>query len=204
MCPANRYAGRDPEFDAKHGVLTNKLGITDPADLEKAMAEALARAYQTSFHTYSDTHRFSVKNVCDLHRTFLGGIFNWAGEFRNVDISSDDIFWCRAVYVPAKMREYDKLLAALTPFPIKLPPQELLQRLALLHGNMILIHPFRDGNGRVTRLLGDLLLAQAHHQPISHLVAPDSKDRPDYLAAIRAYYVHADLVPLQRFFEGLL
>lgn len=97
----------------------------------------------------------------DLHKLFLGEIFEWAGKYRIVDISSPQIRWCHAQFIESELERYSKLLSELTPFSPDLSREEIINRLVKVHGELIVIHPFRDGNGRTTRLLCDLLLGQA-------------------------------------------
>lgn len=143
----------------------NKLGITDPVKLERAEAAALSAAYEESFHEFTEIHRFTERDIRRLHRLFFGEIYSWAGRHRNVDILSNEIHWCRAVFVAQEMQRYGGLLAELTPFSPTFSDKEVAVRLARVHGELILIHPFRDGNGRLTRLLCDLLLVQAGREP---------------------------------------
>lgn len=184
-------------------MLFNKLGITDPRQLDRAETAGLDQAYVQSFHRITGTHRFTEQDVCNLHRLFLGDVFVWAGQYRNVDLTSEDIHWCRAIYVAQEMRRYDRLLAELTPFSPALANGELALRLAKVHGELILIHPFRDGNGRVARLLCDLLLVQAGREPTHRRILTHDKYRPAYLQAIRTLHFQDDVRPLAAFFAGL-
>lgn len=200
----DRYAGGDAAFDPQHGVRRNKLGIIDPDQLEIVTGEYLDRAYLESFQQFSDMHRFTEQDVCSLHRVFLADVFEWAGEYRNVDLVSEDIHWCRAIFVPQEMQQFGVLLAEYTPFSTGLSNDEVAERLAKLHGELILIHPFRDGNGRLTRLLCDLLLVQAGREPTHRTAIANEKYRPIYLKAIRTFHFTGDLQPLMTLFEDFL
>ena len=204
MFQTSRYQANDPNFDQKHGVLRNKLGIVDATELEHRENEALISAYDSAALNYSDTHRFTSKDVCDLHKLFLGGIFDWAGNYRQVDISSEGIHWCHALHIQTEMQNYEKRLARLTPFSLKLSRKELLSRLAELHGELIVIHPFRDGNGRTVRLLCDLLLMQAGHPPIQSGAFDNKKTRDEYFVAIREILNKVNYQPLARLLDRLI
>lgn len=164
--PNDKYDATDSAFDKANGILRNKLGITDPAELERLENAALIAAYDSAALSYSETHAFTADDVRYLHRLFLGDIFAWAGTYREVDISSDDIRWCHAAHIPAEMERYGQRLGRLTPFLPSLPRDQVLSQLAELHAELVVIHPFRDGNGRMTRLLCNLLLMQAERAPI--------------------------------------
>ncbi|OHC73846.1 MAG: hypothetical protein A3G18_04420 [Rhodospirillales bacterium RIFCSPLOWO2_12_FULL_58_28] len=199
-----KYKTDDPDFDETHGVLRNLLDILDPAELERRENAALIAAYDRAALSYSETDSFTCDNVCNLHRLFLGGIFKWAGEYRQVDVSSDDIRWCHARHIHAEMGRYGQRLARLTPFQPSLSRKELLSRLAELHGELIVIHPFRDGNGRTARLLGDLLLMQTERPPIQFGTFDDQKIRREYHAAIRDVWAKADYRRLTALLDQLI
>ncbi len=196
MPQANKYQANDPDFDEKHGVLRNKLGIIDSIELERRENDALISAYDHAASYYSDTHRFNLKDICDLRKLFLGDIFDWAGEYRRVDISSEGIHWCHALHISAEMQNYEKRLIRLTPFSPKLSREEILLRLAELHGELIAVHPFRDGNGRTVRLFCDLLLMQAGIAPIKLGAFKKQKTREEYFAAIQSILNKVDYQPL--------
>lgn len=191
MTPGSKYSVNDPAFDPVHGVLRNTRGIIDPGALEQAESDCLIAAYETAALSYLETHRFSEADVCALHRLFLGPLFEWAGTYRMVDLSSGDIRWCHAAYIGAEMARFGARLSALTPFSPAMDRPTLLARLAELHGELVMIHPFRDGNGRVTRLLGDLLLMQAEHPPIQMGAFDDVEIRQEYHVAIRDVWMRA-------------
>lgn len=111
---------------------------------------------------YSEKHHFTDQDVRTIHKWFLGDIYIWAGTYRSVDLSSENIRYCHAKYIHNSMKSFGVMLAETTPsFSPLWPKDEILKRLAKIHGELIIIHPFRDGNGRTTRLLCNLLLMQA-------------------------------------------
>lgn len=200
---SDKYEADDPDFDEEHGVLCNKLGILDEAELEHVENEALIEAYDHAALEYTETHRFAEQDVCLLHKLFLGSIYEWAGTYRRVDISSQDIRWCHAKFIPKQMAEFGHLLENLTPFSPDLSREEVFQRLAKIHAELIVIHPFRDGNGRVTRLLCNLLLMQSGRAPIQLGNFDDQLVRLEYFAAVRAAWERVDYIPLIVLFEKL-
>jgi cell filamentation protein len=201
---SNKYQTNDPNFDKEHNVLRNKLEIIDPIEISHYENKALFSAYDHTAFDYSDTHCFTSKDICNLHKLFLGNIFNWAGHYRQVDISSDEIHWCHALHIASEMKKYEKRLARLTPFLKKLSREEILLRLAELHGELIVIHPFRDGNGRTARLLCDLLLMQAKYSPIKLGIFNDLKIRKEYFLAIKKILHKMDYQPFVQLLDRLI
>ena len=199
---SDKYNKQDGLVDADTGLLKNKLGITDTKALDQAQNQALLETYRYAAIHYSDTHPFSVEDVCALHRRFLGGFFDWAGTYRTVDISSKDIRWCHAAHIFAEMKKYNALLQENTPFSPEWTRQELLEKLAKVHGELVVIHPFRDGNGRTTRLLCNLLLLQAGRKTLA--AQGFYERREEYFTAIQEVWRNINYANLVAFLDLLL
>lgn len=203
MTPPGKYNADDSDFDASAGILRNKLGIVDPVALELAETAAIAQGFDELILSYSDTHVFTEADVRHIHHTFFRDLFNWAGTYRQVDISSESIRWCHAQFIDKEMRRFGELLSSLSPFSPEMDHSEVVRRLARIHGELIVIHPFRDGNGRTTRALQDLLLLQAKYEPISQPLFYSEDVRPLYHQAIRDVWARMDyrrLETLLRYF----
>ncbi len=204
MTPTDKYQADDPAFDYEHGLLKNKLGLIDGQALERAENEALLQAYDLAATDYSETHVFTSGDVRKLHRLFLGGIFDWAGEYRGIDISSPDIRWCHARFIDKEMARLDEMLRRYTPFSPIWSREEVLQKLAEIHGELIVIHPFRDGNGRTARTLANLLLMQAERHPFHMTRFNDSEIRKNYFTAIQEVWRKGIYGKLIRLFDLLV
>lgn len=187
----DKYNTSDIEFDPKHHVLKNKPNITNIEKLEQLETEALAKAYNTLSLEYSDTHVFSEKDVQYINKVFLKNIFDWAGTYRTVDISSPNIRWCRAQYIPDQMKTFGNFLSRITPFSPNINRVDILDRLSRVHGELILIHPFRNGNGRTTRLLCDLLVMQSGRVSLDRSFLEDIENREKYHNAIQQVWKEA-------------
>lgn len=200
----NKYTTDDPYFDKQHGVLKNKLGIIDQEELDHIESQALLNAYESTALEYSETHTFSEGDICNLHKIFLGEIYKWAGEYRVVDISSEEIRWCHAAFIESEMKKLNNLLSDLTPFTPHLSRAQIVDRTAKIQGELIVIHPFRDGNGRVARLLTDLLLMQAETVPMQRESFYDESFRQEYYTAIKEVWANVDYARLICLFDRLL
>ncbi|MBF0246906.1 MAG: Fic family protein [Alphaproteobacteria bacterium] len=201
---SNKYSANDPAFDAEHGVLRNMLGLTSEAALLHAESEALIAAYEEAALGYSELHTFTADDVCRLHKLFLGGIFEWAGMYRTIDISSPGIRWCHAQYIDQEMARFDTLLRAATPLSPNLPHDEIITKVAEIHGEFIAIHPFRDGNGRTGRMLANLMLMQAECPPFRMVLFDTAEMQEKYFAAIRDVWANVDYTKLTRLFAELV
>ena len=68
-------------------VLRNKVGIVEAGQMDLAEANALADALEALVARYDMEHQFKASDICAMHRAWLGGIYEWAGQYRKVNIS---------------------------------------------------------------------------------------------------------------------
>jgi cell filamentation protein len=184
-------------------VLRNKLNIKHKTTMDRAEYDALVKA-QT--HYYDAIITSSTKITCKLlrkmHRDWLKDIYEWAGEYRSVELAKDEFSWPPSYIVPENMARFEKeLLAKHTPFK----PRELASVclfVSQIHAEFLYIHPFREGNGRMARWLADIMLIQAGYPLPAYRFAGNGsrKVRAEYLDAVRLGY-EQEYQALSRFFE---
>ena len=142
-------------------VLKNLLGIKSKKEMEALETDQYERALDVCAHRYRRDHRFSSQDLRDVHRQWLGNIYSWAGTYRQVNISKENFQFAAAAHIPSLMQEFDRnILAAWTPCQGGSIPEDA-KALAIVHAEFILIHPFREGNGRLGRMLANLMALQA-------------------------------------------
>lgn len=80
--------GVQSEFqpDSRNRVLRNFLGITRVRDMNEAESQALELAQQAAIERFAAEHRFTAVDIRELHRLWLGPIYAWAGEYRDLNI----------------------------------------------------------------------------------------------------------------------
>ena len=144
----------DDEQDAKYcypgtNVLKNKLDIRDLDTLHEAERDYSA-VRQAELVGQGVTGDFSFKHLCSIHKHLFSDVYSWAGKTRTVDISKGTVF-CLVQFIESQFDDlYCKLkkenfLADIT------DKEEMSGRLAYYLGEINMIHPFREGNGRTTR-----------------------------------------------------
>jgi len=171
------------EPGSKNRVLENRLGITDPAELDEAELVLLQKLYQEVLVRNLPTGVIRVETLKNWHRRWLGNLFDWAGEERSVNMSKGGFPFANAVQVPRLLQVFERdCLARYTPCSGMEEPQ-LVEAIAVTHVEFILIHPFREGNGRLSRLLADVMAVQAGHQPLDYSSWDSQRDL--YIAAIQ-------------------
>jgi cell filamentation protein len=162
----NRYiTAHLPEAQFEPGsndqVLKNKLGIKSPEEMDDAEAIALKEATDKLVRKFDANHRFTAADICGFHKTWLEGIYEWAGKYRQVNISKGDFPFAAALHILSLMTKFEQdVLARNTPCNFK-DRHEVIRALAETHIELVLIHPFREGNGRVARVLSTLMALQA-------------------------------------------
>jgi len=183
-------------------VLRNLRGIKRVREMDREEALALQSATDAFLRTYDENHRFSARDLSEMHRAWLGTIYAWAGDYRKVNISKDGFPFAMAARVPALMQEWEEgPLARHTPCR----PGGLAQvaaAIAEVHVELVLIHPFRDGNGRLARTLASLMAAQAR-LPLLDFSSIAGRRRNQYFAAVQAG-MDRDYGPMTGIFEEII
>jgi cell filamentation protein len=162
----DRYDVSDlPEAQYEPGsdgqVLKNRLSIVSKQVMDAVEASALERTMDALVRTCDATHRVTAIDLCDWHRLWLGDIYEWAGQYRRLNISKDGFPFAAAAQVPALMTQFQReVLERLTPCSFS-DRREVVRALAESHVELLLIHPFREGNGRLARVLSTLMALQA-------------------------------------------
>ncbi len=147
-------------------VLKNLLGITDRRELDRVEAEEQLRALEEAIGIYDRRRRFTAADICDLHKMWLGGVYGWAGKYRNINLSKGGFTFAAQRHIPTLMAEFEKgPLQDFTPCNFS-ETEGIARAIAVVHTELVLIHPFRDGNGRVARLLAILMALQADLPPL--------------------------------------
>lgn len=202
--PRYEAAGPEAEFEprSRGRVLRNLLGIVRARDMAEAESEALEIAQEAALERYGPDHRFSAKDVCALHRLWLGPIYPWAGEYRTINIGKGGFQFAHAPLIPRLMNELEHgPLRRRTPCR-QMDKAAVADALAEVHAELILVHPFRDGNGRLARLLSLLMALQADLPPLDFSPIADRGKRA-YVAAIHAA-MSEDYEPLKRLFLRII
>jgi len=179
-------------------VLRNLLGITRVRDMNEAESQALVLAQEAALDRFGPEHRFTAADICALHRLWLGPVYTWAGDYRSVNIGKAGFLFAHAPLIPRLMAELEQgALHQHTPCRAA-DDAHLALALAEVHAELILVHPFREGNGRLARLLMLLMALQAGLPPLDFSPLAGRGKRA-YVAGIHAA-VGRDYAPLAAMF----
>ena len=176
-------------------VLRNKLGLTDADEMAEVELLLLEKLYEAVLVEALPDRTLNVTDLQTWHRRWLGNVYAWAGEQRSVNMGKGDFQFAAAAQIPRLLTMFERdCLARFTPCH-EFGDAELIDAIAVTHVEFILIHPFRGGNGRLSRLLADVMAVQAGHEPLDY--SAWDADKSEYFSAIHAGMA-GDYVPMNR------
>jgi len=184
---ADRYQaeGAEAEFQpgSRNRVLRNLPGIRSVREMQNRESIALVAATQQAIDATARDQRFTSADVRRLHRSWLGEIYSLAGAYRTVNMSKDGFPFAAASQIDRLMGQLDDgALKTFTPCIFSEHDRQA-EALAVVHAELTLIHPFRDGNGRCARMLATLMGLQAGLPPLD-FSGVRGTERQRYVAAI--------------------
>ena len=183
-------------------VLKNLLGIKRKREMDRVEAREQLRALNELIKIYGKTRRFTAADICRIHYVWLGNIYSWAGKYRQVNLSKGNFPFAAATQIPRLMQELERgALRQFTPCCFD-SIDEVARALAVVHTELVLIHPFRDGNGRTARLLANLMALQAGLPSLDFSNLKGHKKK-EYFAAIQTG-LDRDYELLKEIFSGVI
>lgn len=151
-------------------VLENKLGIDNSAELAK-VEEKLSKTkaielYNSNIIEELEVGKFS--GLAQIHKYLFGDIYDFAGEIRTVNIAKGNFRFASVMYLDAALKHIDSM------------PQSTYDEIIEKYVEMNIAHPFREGNGRSTRIWLDLILKKE----LKLVIDWNRIDKDDYLLAM--------------------
>ncbi len=146
-------------------ILPNKLGLTDPVLIHEEEIVGTVQTKQKAIEALSPDTIFSLAYLYKLHAYAFGNLYDFAGNVRTVDMSKEGFMFPSAKFLPDNLAEFEKKY--LVPLQNETwDDVSLQQHLAAMHAELLYLHPFREGNGRVVRLFTELVsLAKRGSEP---------------------------------------
>ncbi|AZD33805.1 Cell filamentation protein fic [Pseudomonas chlororaphis subsp. aurantiaca] len=153
-------ASNDHYCYPKSSVLKNKLNIQDMEALEAAEREITAVTLDGVEYVAPP---YSLESFKLLHRQLFSALYTWAGEIRNVDISKGGTRFCTCGRIEAEALKIFSALQA-NKWLSGLAKDDFCEKLAEFYCELNMIHPFREGNGRVQRIFFEYLALSAGYE----------------------------------------
>ena len=151
-------------------VLENKLGITSAPELAEA-EERISKKKAVELFENGTLDRLEpgkVSSLKSIHKYIFGDIYPFAGEIRTVNIAKGNFRFAPVMYLEASLENIEKM------------PQSTFDEIVEKYVEMNIAHPFREGNGRSTRIWLDCILKKE----IGKVVDWSQVDKEDYLLAM--------------------
>ena len=150
--------------------LENKLGITDSSALAREEEKISKKKALELFETgYLDTLQAGAfESLSLIHKYLFDEIYEFAGKMREVNIAKGNFRFAPLMYLQAALDNIDKM------------PQKDFDAIIEKYVEMNIAHPFREGNGRATRIWLDLILKKE----LGKVVDWSLVDKEDYLLAM--------------------
>lgn len=141
-------------------MLRNRLDIHDDILLAKAEREISTLAASEIEFVLPP---YDLDYFQRIHRQLFGDIYDWAGDIRTIDISKGDTRFCSAHRIQPEANKLFRTLLELNWFE-GMDRMDLVVGAARFYGNLNIIHPFREGNGRAQRLLFEHITINVGYQ----------------------------------------
>lgn len=150
--------------------LENKLGITDSAELarkeEKISKIKAIELYESNIVEDFEVGKFS--GLAKIHKFLFDVIYDFAGKIRTVNIAKGNFRFVPVMYLETALKNIDDM------------PQSTYDEIVEKYVEMNIAHPFREGNGRSTRIWLDMILKKE----LKLVVDWNKVDKEDYLLAM--------------------
>ena len=170
--------------------------------MDQVEAQEQFRAVEELIRIYDQDHHFTAADVRRIHKIWLVPIYAWAGQYRRVNLSKGDFPFAAVNQISTLMMEFEKgPLREYTPCRFTVM-SEIARAIAVVHTELLLIHPFREGNGRAARLLAILMALQAGLPPLD-FGGIKGRKRQEYFVAIQAG-LDRDYKPMENVFSAVV
>ena len=150
--------------------LENKLGLTSSADLareeERISKKKAVELFEKGILDNLPVGKFSAQQA--IHKYLFEDIYDFAGELRTVNLAKGNFRFAPLMYLQAALENIDKM------------PQSNFDEIVEKYVEMNIAHPFREGNGRSTRIWLDLIFKTEIHKVVDW----SKVDKEDYLLAM--------------------
>ena len=148
----------------------NKLGIKNSSDLareeEKISKKKAMELFENDIFDTMEVGKFSSLKA--IHKYLFEDIYDFAGEIRKVNLAKGNFRFAPLMYLEVALENIDKM------------PQSTFEEIVEKYVEMNVAHPFREGNGRSTRIWLDLILKRE----IGQVVDWSKVEKEDYLLAM--------------------
>ena len=170
--------------DDQNEILPNLLGLNTPEAISLSEFEGFLKTEIELTESLTRGTRFNVQYILKIHKLALGHLYSFAGKYRDVNISKGGFPFAAARFLPETMKSFENEIL----FHLQNVYSEknlLILDIAKVHGELLLIHPFREGNGRTARIFANLMTRKHGFNPLRFDKITDERF-DEYVEAIQA------------------
>ncbi len=142
--------------DSQGEILPNLLKLKSLAKINESEFEGFLKAEIYFTENLNSRTKFSKTYILKLHKLALQHLYSFAGKLRSVNMSKGGFPFAAAKFLPETMTAFENEVLSKLPNAYK-SREQLINDIAIVHGELLFIHPFREGNGRTDRLLANLM-----------------------------------------------
>ncbi|MCZ2250003.1 MAG: Fic family protein [Bacteroidia bacterium] len=196
--PWQNYEREWDWIESGNGILLNFAGCLDREEIHRREDEGVARAMElvASYLDRSEPVALTTTVIQQVHAELMGAIYPFAGQWRTVSLHKGDgpTKWpLPPGGIEPQMDVMERDLFSRSPF-VSDDDSKVFEFVAQVMGELIALHPFREGNGRSAFIIGNLLLMQNDMLPLD--VYDRRSDEARYYAACEDVRVHRNYQPL--------
>ncbi len=145
-----------PGDDGQHEVLPNLLGISSLDEIHKVEFEGFLKAQHILLESLTSNTRFDFNYILNIHQISLNHVYDFAGQLRTVNMTKGGFLFPTAKFLPQITQTFDNdILKHLPDYYSN--KTKLIEDIARVHAELLFIHPFREANGRVARILANMM-----------------------------------------------
>jgi len=181
-------------------LLPNLLKLTDKEAIEQSEFEGFLLAELTLTDELSSRTKFNIKYIIRIHKLALGHLYSFAGKYRTVNMSKGGFLFPSAKFISKNMDVFEEEILAKMPNKYD-NVDSLIRDIALVHGELLFIHPFREGNGRAARVLANIMARKQGYQGLN-FDRIDDKVFLKYVSAVQAV-ADKDYLPMEKIIKLL-
>ncbi|MCH9627914.1 MAG: hypothetical protein S4CHLAM2_15620 [Chlamydiales bacterium] len=152
-------------------------------DLNRVEAENIAHAQRKYLkqRVPKPLEWFKIEKLKKIHQDMFGNVWDWAGRYRQ-SVTSIGI---KPALIPSRLAEFCAEVTSWSHCPVELT---FVEKAARIHHQLVLIHPFENGNGRFSRLIADrfLLAWRCHHPMWPGDLNQEGRARKKYIQALKS------------------
>lgn len=187
------------------GILVNYLNTTDKDLLAQRETEELELTYKYYNRRISADDTITPLLIKSMHKKWLGKIYPCAGKYRTVFMTKGTFPFASPQLIDSLMRDFAiNILNKYTPSNFS-NIDDLSLALGIVHSELILIHPFREGNGRISRLVANIMSLQSGYPPLdfSSIMSNNTLNHHKYIASIHAG-LDRNYIPMKQVFIKII